>query len=92
MALQKVVAGNKIDFEQVILICHYSRYRILSPLILQIARELRCARAQCIQTEVQYLYIHRVMIENALLHINLDESTRTTGHKFLQDYDNKMRK
>ncbi|RCN42233.1 Protein-tyrosine phosphatase [Ancylostoma caninum] len=73
MALQKVVAGNKIDFEQ-------------------IARELRCARAQCIQTEVQYLYIHRVMIENALLHINLDESTRTTGHKFLQEYDNKMRK
>ncbi|KAJ1347728.1 hypothetical protein KIN20_002861 [Parelaphostrongylus tenuis] len=73
MALQKVVAGNRIDFEQ-------------------IGRELRCARAQCIQTEVQYLYIHRVMIENALLHINLDESIRTTGQKFLRDYDSKMRK
>ncbi|VDM56835.1 unnamed protein product [Angiostrongylus costaricensis] len=73
IALQKVVAGSRIDFEQ-------------------IARELRCARAQCIQTEVQYLYIHRVMIENALLHINLDESTRITGQKFLRGYDKKMRK
>ncbi|PIO70018.1 Protein-tyrosine phosphatase, partial [Teladorsagia circumcincta] len=73
LALQKVVVGNKIDFEQ-------------------IARELRCARAQCIQTEVQYLYIHRVMIENALLHINLNESTRTTGQRFLKEYDDKMRK
>lgn len=73
MALQKVVAGSKIDFEL-------------------IARELRCARAQCIQTEVQYLYIHRVMIENALLHINLNESTRATGQRFLREYDDKMRK
>nr|CDJ89476.1 Protein-tyrosine phosphatase domain containing protein [Haemonchus contortus] len=73
LALQKVVVGNKIDFEQ-------------------IARELRCARAQCIQTEVQYLYIHRVMIENALLHINLNESTRATGQRFLREYDDKMRK
>ncbi|KAK6029557.1 Protein-tyrosine phosphatase, partial [Ostertagia ostertagi] len=73
LALQKVVVGSKIDFEQ-------------------IARELRCARAQCIQTEVQYLYIHRVMIENALLHINLNESTRTTGQRFLREYDDKMRK
>ncbi|EYC36968.1 hypothetical protein Y032_0839g2615, partial [Ancylostoma ceylanicum] len=41
MALQKVVAGNKIDFEQVIIRCRPWYYRILSPLILQIARELR---------------------------------------------------
>ncbi|PIO67751.1 Protein-tyrosine phosphatase [Teladorsagia circumcincta] len=60
--------------------------------LFKIARELRCARAQCIQTEVQYLYIHRVMIENALLHINLNESTRTTGQRFLKEYDDKMRK
>ncbi|KJH46889.1 Protein-tyrosine phosphatase [Dictyocaulus viviparus] len=58
----------------------------------RIARELRCARAQCIQTQVQYLYIHRVMIENALMHINLDESTKATGKKFLQDYDSKLQK
>ncbi|VDL74157.1 unnamed protein product [Nippostrongylus brasiliensis] len=73
IALQKVVAGSKIEFEQ-------------------IARELRCARAQCIQTEVQYLYIHRVMIENAMLHINLSDATRTTGQRFLREYDDKMRK
>ncbi|CAJ0599959.1 unnamed protein product [Cylicocyclus nassatus] len=73
IALQKIIAGGKVDFEQ-------------------IGRELRCSRAQCIQTEVQYLYIHRVMIENALLHINLDESARTAGNRFLKEYDNKMKK
>ncbi|KHJ93422.1 Protein-tyrosine phosphatase [Oesophagostomum dentatum] len=72
IALKKVIAGEKVDFEQ-------------------IARELRCSRAQCIQTEVQYLYIHRVMIENALLHIK-DESAKTAGNKFLKEYDNKMSK
>ncbi|CAJ0578976.1 unnamed protein product, partial [Mesorhabditis spiculigera] len=58
----------------------------------QIVRELRRQRAQSIQTEVQYLYICRVIVEYAFKHAGLSKKARIAGQSFLADYDQKTRR
>ena len=75
-------------------------YKIISYLLLkfiiyylQITKDLRKSRAQCVQTEVQYLYIHRVMVAHAMVESSqLSDKAKKAGEKFLLEYDNKMKK
>ena len=55
--------------------------------MLQIAMELRKQRAQCIQTEIQYLYIHRVMIAFARGEAEISEKAGASADAFLKAYD-----
>ena len=43
------------------------------------------------QNEIQYLYIHRVLVENAAMHVNMDEKSRQAAAKFLAAYDEKLK-
>ncbi|CAI5444737.1 unnamed protein product [Caenorhabditis angaria] len=56
----------------------------------KIAIELRKQRAQCIQTEIQYLYIHRVMIAFSR-EIGISEKARISAESFLKSYDDHLR-
>ncbi|KAF1763239.1 hypothetical protein GCK72_011505 [Caenorhabditis remanei] len=53
----------------------------------EIAMELRKQRAQCIQTEIQYLYIHRVMIAFARGEAEISEKAGASADAFLKAYD-----
>uniref|UniRef100_A0A1I8ACJ7 Protein-tyrosine phosphatase n=1 Tax=Steinernema glaseri TaxID=37863 RepID=A0A1I8ACJ7_9BILA len=55
-----------------------------------IVRELRSQRALCIQTEVQYLYVNRVLVEWALSLPKLDAEVADAAKKFIEDYDARL--
>uniref|UniRef100_A0A8R1EII0 Protein-tyrosine-phosphatase n=1 Tax=Caenorhabditis japonica TaxID=281687 RepID=A0A8R1EII0_CAEJA len=57
----------------------------------EITQELRNQRAQCIQTEIQYLYIHRVMIAFARGENGISEKAQTAADAFLKSYDCHLR-
>lgn len=58
----------------------------------EIAMELRKQRAQCIQTEIQYLYIHRVMMAFARGEIGISEKAITAADSFLKSYDDHLKR
>lgn len=54
--------------------------------------DLRRKRAQCIQNEVQYLYVGRVLVEYALVsEENLPIDVRHCAEEFLKEYDSKIK-
>lgn len=53
----------------------------------EIVKDLRKKRAQCIQTEVQYLYVGRVLVEFAISENLLTEDARSAAENFLKEYD-----
>uniref|UniRef100_A0A915AY19 Protein-tyrosine phosphatase n=1 Tax=Parascaris univalens TaxID=6257 RepID=A0A915AY19_PARUN len=56
-------------------------------------KDLRKKRAQCIQTEIQYLYVGRVLVEYALSSgEQLSADARQAAENFLTEYDGKCRK
>ncbi|CAD6190425.1 unnamed protein product [Caenorhabditis auriculariae] len=58
----------------------------------KIAVELRKQRAQCIQTEIQYLYIHRVMVAFAAGENGISQKARDAANAFLNFYDDHMKR
>lgn len=59
----------------------------------QIVKDLRKKRAQCIQTEIQYLYLSRVLTEYALSSgEQLTSDIRHAAESFLKEYDSKIKK
>ncbi|CCD67071.1 Protein-tyrosine phosphatase [Caenorhabditis elegans] len=58
----------------------------------EIITELRKQRAQCIQTEIQYLYIHRVMIAFARGETDVSEKALAAADAFLKSYDEHLKK
>lgn len=58
----------------------------------EIAMELRKQRAQCIQTEIQYLYIHRVMMAFARGENGISEKACTAADSFLKSYDDHLKR
>ncbi|CAB3402205.1 unnamed protein product [Caenorhabditis bovis] len=58
----------------------------------KIALELRKQRAQCIQTEVQYLYIHRVMVAFARGENGISADAQTAADNFLRSYDEHLKR
>ncbi|MFH4975482.1 hypothetical protein AB6A40_002191 [Gnathostoma spinigerum] len=58
-----------------------------------LVKDLRRKRAQCIQTEVQYLYLCRVLVEYALQSSEkLPNDIRNKAAAFLKEYDMKCKK
>uniref|UniRef100_A0A0N5AYB3 Protein-tyrosine phosphatase n=1 Tax=Syphacia muris TaxID=451379 RepID=A0A0N5AYB3_9BILA len=56
--------------------------------LCEIVKDLRKQRAQCIQTEVQYLYVGRVLVEYVLSRKEkLPDDTRQAAEDFLKEYD-----
>ncbi|OZC09527.1 hypothetical protein X798_03484 [Onchocerca flexuosa] len=61
--------------------------------LAMLVRDLRKKRAQCIQTEIQYLYLSRVLTEYALSSGEpLSDDVRRTAESFLKEYDSKINK
>ena len=58
----------------------------------QIVKDLRRKRAQCIQTEIQYLYVGRVLVEYAISENLLSEEGRSAAENFLKEYDIQRKK
>ncbi|UMM21333.1 hypothetical protein L5515_003057 [Caenorhabditis briggsae] len=58
----------------------------------EIANELRKQRAQCIQTEIQYLYIHRVMIAFARGEAEISDKACAAADAFLKNYDDHLKR
>ncbi|KAK0416389.1 hypothetical protein QR680_012456 [Steinernema hermaphroditum] len=58
--------------------------------IPSIVRELRSQRALCVQTEVQYLYVNRVLVEWALSLPKLDAGVAVAAKQFIEDYDARL--
>lgn len=59
----------------------------------QLVKDLRKKRAQCIQTEIQYLYLSRVLTEYALSSGEpLSDDVRRAAESFLKEYDSKIKK
>ncbi|VDN55054.1 unnamed protein product [Dracunculus medinensis] len=60
--------------------------------LITIVEDLRRKRAQCIQNEVQYLYVGRVLVEYALVsEENLPIDVRHCAEEFLKEYDSKIK-
>lgn len=58
-----------------------------------IVKDLRKKRAQCIQTEIQYLYLSRVLTEYALSSgEQLSDVVHQAAESFLKEYDSKIKK
>lgn len=67
--------------------------KLRSKKFLQLVRDLRKKRAQCIQTEIQYLYLSRVLTEYALSSGEpLSNDVRRAAESFLKEYDSKIKK
>ncbi|VDN02054.1 unnamed protein product [Thelazia callipaeda] len=60
--------------------------------LAMLLRDLRKKRAQCIQTEIQYLYLSRVLTEYALSSGEpLSDDIRRVAESFLKEYDSKIK-
>ncbi|EFO18353.2 protein-tyrosine phosphatase [Loa loa] len=61
--------------------------------LAMLVKDLRKKRAQCIQTEIQYLYLSRVLTEYALSSGEpLSDDVRRAAESFLKEYDSKIKK
>lgn len=58
----------------------------------KIVEELRKQRAHCIQTEVQYLYIHRVLVAFAAKEAGISQKAKDAAESFLEAYDRQLHK
>lgn len=60
-------------------------------LYFKIVKDLRKQRAQCIQTEVQYLYFGRVLVEYAVSQNLLKDDAKSAADNFLKEYDSQRK-
>ncbi|CAI4228939.1 unnamed protein product [Auanema sp. JU1783] len=62
--------------------------------IRQITEDLRKSRCQCVQNEMQYLYVHRILIEYAIQYMNTEKTKKgkEACFRFLEDYNSRLGK